>query len=250
MQLNKIKNILKFFIPKKYYKYLIKVKQMIFDSYYNKSYSQVGEDMILKRIFGNSKNIGFYVDVGAHHPKRFSNTYYFYKKGWRGINVDATPGSMKLFQKIRPRDINLEIAVSDKKQELIYYMFNEPALNSFSKSLSIERERKGEYKIIDEIKIETLTLEEVLNAYLPSNTAIDFLSVDVEGLDFQVLTSNDWYKYKPCVILIEDLDFSFRNLKNSKIYKFLMDKDYHLLAKTFNTLIFVNKESFSLEDLT
>lgn len=150
-----------------------------------------------------------------------------------------------MFRKIRPRDINLEIAISNKKQELIYYMFNETALNTFSKSLAKKRDGKGKYKIIDEIKIETLTLAEVLNAYLPSNTAIDFLSVDVEGLDFQVLESNNWYKYKPKVILIEALDFSFDNLKNSKIYKYLIEKDYQLLAKTFNTLIFINKESFN-----
>ncbi|HIB94217.1 MAG TPA: SAM-dependent methyltransferase, partial [Candidatus Lambdaproteobacteria bacterium] len=101
-------------------------------------FSQEGEDVILRRIFEDQKN-GFYIDIGAHHPKRFSNTYYFYDRGWEGINIDATPGSMKIFQKFRPRDINLEIAISEKEQQLTYFMFNEPALNSFSKSLSDKR---------------------------------------------------------------------------------------------------------------
>jgi len=240
---NQVKNYIKWMIRK-----IVKAKIFLFDGYALKSYSQEGEDMILRRIF-ERKKIGFYVDVGACHPKRFSNTYFFYKRGWRGINVDAMPGSMKFFQKIRARDINLEVAISNKKQELTYYMFNEPALNSFSKSLSKERDRKGEYKIYKEIKIKTFTFEEILDDYLPKDIEIDFLSIDVEGLDFQVLKSNNWCKYKPKIILIEALDFSFDKNRNSKIYRFLIDKDYHLLAKTFNTLIFINKESFNLEDL-
>lgn len=243
-----MKKILKKIIPKTYYQDLINLKNIFFDIYCLKSYSQEGEDMILRRIFEKQKT-GFYVDVGAHHPKRFSNTYYFYKKGWRGINIDAMPGSMKFFQKIRARDINLEVAISNKKQELTYYMFNEPALNSFSKPLSKERDGKEEYKVYKEIKIKTLTLEEILDNYLPKDIKIDFLSIDVEGLDFQVLKSNNWYKYKPYVILIEALDFSFDNPRNSKICRFLIGKKYHLLAKTFNTLIFINKESFDLEGL-
>lgn len=235
-----IKKIIKKFIPKRYRKFVIEWKNLIFDGYATKSYSQEGEDIILKSIFGEKKTIGFYVDVGAHHPMRFSNTYYFYKKGWRGINIDAMPGSMKIFKKIRLKDINLEIAISEKKQALTYYFFNDPALNGFSKKLSTERDGKGRYRIIDEIKIKTSTLEQILDTYLPENIEIDFLSVDVEGLDFQVLKSNNWSKYRPKVILVESLDFSFSNLANSEVYEFLVAKGYHLFAKTVNTLFFVN----------
>jgi hypothetical protein len=108
-----------------------------------------------------------------------------------------------------------------------------------------KRDGKRKNKICKEIKINTLTLEEVLNNYLSENVEIDLLSVDVEGLDFQVLTSNDWSKYKPNVILVEDLNFSFVNPDNSKIYKFLMDKDYHLIAKTMNTVFYIN-DSFNI----
>lgn len=235
-----MKKIVKKFIPKRYRKFVIEWKNLIFDNYAMKSYSQEGEDMILAKVFGEKKTPGFYVDVGAHHPKRFSNTHYFYKKGWRGINIDAMPGSTKLFEKIRPRDINLEIAISDKKQVLTYYVFNEPALNSFSKELATERNAKGRYRIIDEIKMETSALAEVLDVYLPKNIEIDFLSVDVEGLNFQVLKSNNWSKYRPKIILVESLDFSFYNLDDSEIYKFLVNKGYRLFAKTVNTLFFVS----------
>ena len=103
------------------------------DLYSTLSYSQEGEDLILKRLFDGQKK-GLYVDVGAHHPKRFSNTYLFYKMGWRGINIDAMPGSMEKFKEVRPEDINIEAAISDKDELLTYYIFNESALNTFSKA--------------------------------------------------------------------------------------------------------------------
>ena len=108
------KKTLKTILSKSAIEKLAKVKNNYFDSYALKSYSQEGEDMILMRLFENQK-MGFYVDVGAHHPKRFSNTYFFYKLGWKGINVDAMPGSMTAFNRIRARDINIEKPVSNKK---------------------------------------------------------------------------------------------------------------------------------------
>ena len=81
-----------------------------FTIYKNDSYSQEGEDLIINRLIDSKKN-GFYIDIGAHHPFRFSNTYKFYKMGWNGINIDAMPGSMKLFREKRPRDINIECGI-------------------------------------------------------------------------------------------------------------------------------------------
>ena len=205
------------------------------------TYSQEGEDMILRRIFGNKKN-GFYIDVGAHHPKKFSNTYYFYLQEWQGINIDAMPKSMKLFNKQRPKDINLEIAIANKKETLIYYKFNEPALNSFSQKISQKRHAKNDnYKIIDKIKIKTFTLKEILDKYLPQNTNIDFMSIDVEGFDYKVLISNDWQKYRPKIILIEILEKTFKEITESGVTKFMQKQNYQIFAKTFNTIFFKKK---------
>src|SRR5690349_18351333 len=79
--------------------------------HWRRSYSQEGEDMVLRRVFEHKAH-GFYVDVGAHHPMRFSNTYFFYRRGWRGINIDARPGSKREFDRARPRDINVECGVA------------------------------------------------------------------------------------------------------------------------------------------
>ena len=105
------------------------------DPWFKKSWSQEGEDQILRRIF-EGQRIGFYVDVGAHHPKRFSNSYLFYKRGWHGINIDAMPGSMRVFDATRPRDINLEMGIGLSIGQLDYYVFDEPAFNRFSKEIS------------------------------------------------------------------------------------------------------------------
>lgn len=206
------------------------------------SYSQEGEDLVLMRFMEGKKN-GFYVDIGAHHPFRFSNTYLFYKQGWRGINIDAMPGSMDSFKTHRPNDINLEIPVSDKRQFLTYYSFNEPALNTFSKEEAKKKDGLRNYKIIKTIDLETLPLSHILDEHLPKEIEIDFLTIDVEGLDFAVLKSNNWEKYKPKYILIESLRNSMDDLGENEIYNFLKINEYTLFAKTFNTMFFkLNKK--------
>ncbi len=237
--LNNIKNIVKANLPNPLKHKLLSIKYDFFDGYSLKSYSQEGEDMILRRIFEKQKT-GFYVDVGAHHPKRFSNTYFFYRAGWKGINIDAMPGSMEQFKKYRPRDINLEIAVSDEKEEFTYYAFNEPALNGFSKKISDSRNGNENYKIIFSKKMKTNRLEDVLDEYFSPENAIDFMSIDVEGLDFQVLKSNNWDKYVPKVILCEALNSNLKEVKTSEIYKLMIETDYFLFAKTVNTLFFMS----------
>lgn len=201
------------------------------------SYSQEGEDIVLLRYFEQQQN-GFYVDVGAHHPFRFSNTYLFYKKGWRGINIDAMPGSMKLFNEFRKGDINLEIPISESRQKLTYHIFNEPALNTFSESEAEKKNGIFHYKIIDRLELQTFTLSEILDQYLPVGQEIDFLTIDVEGLDYKVLKSNNWDKFKPKMILIESLRSDIESTFNAELYYYLKDHGYKFVSKTFNTLFF------------
>jgi FkbM family methyltransferase len=203
------------------------------------SFSQEGEDMILSRFFEGENASGFYVDVGAHHPQRFSNTYLFYLQGWRGINIDPLPGSMGSFNESRPRDINLECAISDKAHELTYYEFNEPALNSFSKELAEQREGLRDYRLIGTRKITTHRLADILAEHLPKNQQIDFLNVDVEGLDLQVLRSNDWEKYRPTYVLAENLQReAMDRLPTAPVVVYMREIGYELYSKTVNTLIF------------
>ena len=204
-----------------------------------KSYSQEGEDMVLRSFYEGKKNYkGFYIDVGALHPYRYSNTLYFYKKGWKGINIEPTPGAIKAFNILRHRDINLNIGISDKSGKLLFYCFNEPALNGFSKEHSKGIDNtSSKYKIIKEVEVDTHPLSYVFDKYLPANQKIDFLTIDAEGLDLQILQSNNWTKYKPTYILVEDR-IDFTNLQDSKVYEHLEKQGYQLVAKTPRTLFF------------
>lgn len=232
--------MLKRVIPAPFLRYVRSARRE-WEEWAAESYSQEGEDMILKRVFEEPgiglKQNGFYIDVGAHHPKRYSNTYLFYKNGWRGINIDAMPSSMEQFREQRPRDINIEMAISRHSGERTFYIFNEPLLNSFDGELS--RSRVSDiYQIIEERTIPTRTLKEVLAEALPQGAKIDFLSIDVEGLDMEVLQSNDWEAIRPDYILTECVDLTLTEVINSELYKFLESQNYELLCKTINTVFF------------
>ncbi|MFL5729963.1 MAG: FkbM family methyltransferase [Cytophagaceae bacterium] len=211
------------------------------------AYSQEGEDLLLSKLFGPVGK-GYYVDIGAHHPRLYSNTYFFYKRGWRGINVDALPGIMQLFGKVRPEDINLELGISNAPGELTYHMFADPALNTFSKEDADFRINSEKIKLEDTRVIKTYRLEEILNKHLPAGQIIDFLSIDVEGLDMEVLLSNNWSKYRPRVVIIEYLRTSLEGLLKSKLHEFMKQQNYVLFSRTVNSVFFI--ESGSYQQLT
>ena len=204
-------------------------------------YSQAGEDMLLSYFYETKKYKGFFVDVGAHHPYRFSNTAFFYKRGWRGINIEPTPSLFRAFPKFRKRDINLNVGIGNG-EKLIFYVFNEGALNTFDPDLAKERDGSYngvfQYKIIDRIEVQTYTLGEILDRHLPEGIQIDLLSIDVEGMDFTVLKSNDWTKYRPSFILVE-CDSSAERLADDQIYAFLREKDYTVVGRTRLTTLFM-----------
>lgn len=213
------------------------------EQYFKKSYSQDGEDMLLSSLFEDigPRGKGFYIDIGAHHPFRFSNTAHFYELGWRGINIEPTPNAISLFEKHRPLDINLNIGIGEKHDTLKFYCFDEPALNSFSKELSEDRHNNTFYKIQEIKEISIYPLAEILDKHLKPNQHIDFMTIDVEGLDLEVLKSNNWDKYKPEFIFAEDI-VNFGNLQSSGVYNYLVDVGYELVAKTQRTMIFRNTE--------
>jgi hypothetical protein len=205
--------------------------------HHNLSFSQEGEDCILQRIFERNST-GFYVDVGSHHPQRFSNTYRFYLRGWRGINIDPIPGGMAYFDKVRPRDINLEMGISNSPGKLLYYAFEEAALNTFDPEVA----KKVESTLMSKNLIQVLPLADVLDLYLDVGQHIDFLSVDAEGFDLTILQSNDWSRYRPSYVLAEALEMQgVSHVLNSKIHEYMCTVGYELFAKSINTLIYANK---------
>jgi len=235
--------IIKRYIPASLAHKLVGLRNELFDGHAIKSYSQEGEDMVLARILGTlGVTKGFFVDIGAHHPARFSNTYYFYRRGWRGINVDALPGTKKLFRRMRPRDITIECGVGSQEGVLKYFAFNEPALNTFSEQEAKKKDRPP-YYIINTIQIPVVTLKQILDEHLPLGTKIDFMTIDAEGFDHEVISSNDWGRYRPRVILIELLNTGIENLDAHPTAQLLHSQNYRVFAKTYNTFFFVANEA-------
>jgi len=218
------------------------VLEKFVDLHATKSYSQEGEDLVLHRIFAH-RPAGYYVDVGAHHPRRFSNTYFFYKRGWHGINIEPRPDAICAFRTARNRDRNLQIGVADRAATLTYYWFDEPALNTFDAELALSRVANTPYKVLREIPIPVERLDRILEQHLPPGQVIDFLSIDVEGFDLAVLRSNDWDRFRPRCVLVEALGNSLEENMRGEVVAFLRERGYQLFGKTFNTLIFRDKST-------
>jgi FkbM family methyltransferase len=202
------------------------------------SYSQEGEDLVLARIF-DGRSSGFYVDIGCFDPIRYSNTYLFYRHGWRGINVDATPGAKNKFQRIRPRDINIESFVSADSSPRRFYLFNEPALNTASESLAAQRAKANPvYRVDGTITVRPRSLKAILDEHLPKGQSIDFFNVDVEGSDLDVLISNDWDRYRPEIVVVELLTTTLEDVEKHEIAQLLATKGYRPASKFYNTVLF------------
>ena len=230
---SQLKKIIVSLIPKFFINWII-------DAYLGEHhihFSQEGEDIILENIFARKK-IGFYVDIGAHHPTRFSITQKLSLSGWRGINIDANPDCFDAFQEMRKRDINLICGISDVESELTYYKFHEPALNTFSKEKYESLIKETHYKLKETLKISTQRLESVLSKYVPENTEIDLMSIDVEGFEMNVLKSNDWNRFSPNVILLEDVSYQLEDLYKNPCHVFLKEKGYSATSKTCKTVFY------------
>lgn len=206
------------------------------------SYSQDGEDLILKNIFKDIQP-GVYVDVGCYHPIEISNTALLYNNGWNGINIDISEYSIKLFNHLKPDDINLNLAVSNVNGVIDFY---------YQKKLSkISTINKTKSKKIfqDEIKvgkIESKTLTNILDDSIYKSRLIHLLNIDAEGHDFEVLQSLDFTRYSPKVICVEifpdDGNFDDFDIKRTPVFKLLIEKKYRLHWSGFFSHIFLEEK--------
>ena len=199
-----------------------------------KTYSLFGEDLAALKFFKNEKK-GFYVDIGCYHPTHINNTYLLYKKGWNGINIDVSQFSIDLFKFMRPDDLNYKCAVSETKKKVnLYYQKEHSQLISINK-LTAKKFIKGRLK---KKIINSFSLEEILSWGKYKDYEIDFLDVDVEGADLQVLKGLNFSKRKPKLICVE---IHQKNFKKHKIYRFLIKKKYKLIWHVSFSFLFKRK---------
>jgi FkbM family methyltransferase len=239
--MKKLKKVILKITPKKILNlFSFKIIKQSYDLYKriaNISYSQQSEDLVLLKYF-NNKWGGFYIDIGAYHPYIISNTYMFYKTGWRGINIEPNPDNYVLFTKKRKKDINLNIGISNEEKIQNYFKFNDPAMNTFIETIANSYTERKDTTLKSTIKIKTETLKNVLDKYLPSGQEIDFISIDAEGMSYDVIISNDWNKYRPKLILVEESICELEKFSDSKVFSFLKTVGYKLLYVNGGSLIF------------
>ena len=176
-----------------------------------------GLDLIVNNIFRDKKK-GFYIDVGCHHPFINNNTYFLYKKGWNGINIDLDFNSIDMFNYFRPEDDNKKIGISNKKGTSNLYFFH----NRAAKNTLIKKSGRGAKQIK---KIKVNTLDNIIKESKLKVKEIDFLTIDVEGNELNVLHGLNFKKYKPKLIALEFINpknkfFYQQNIENIQIQKF------------------------------
>ena len=212
------------------------IRKAFFTDFIKLHFSQFGEDIVLRELLKKECQKGFYVDVGCYHPKKYSNTYMLYKKGWSGINIDMEEDKIRLFKMARPHDFNVLSAVSDKREEVILHRFSQYGLGStINKSVALSTNDE----LLDTQSIVTKSLNEIIDGSPYKGKQIDVLSIDVEGMDFRVLRSLDIKKYSPKVIIIEDHHKKIEDILETDTYKFLVQNNYILRSWSFYSLIFV-----------
>lgn len=197
------------------------------------TYSQHGEDLMICNIFqllGIDKPS--YLDLGAHHPMRISNTHLLYLRGSRGVNVETNPNLMAQFFIDRPEDKNVCIGVSPDGGDLPFYMWDsESGRNTFSFDEVRNVEASHAMKITKTVTLATVTLDWIVDNHCDGIWP-DFLSCDLEGVDYQVLAATDFLN-GPKVVCVES------RIGNDDIYGLMASHGYRIHVRMGENLIFV-----------
>jgi FkbM family methyltransferase len=195
--------------------------------YTNITFSSAGEDLWIRQFMKeklHANEVGFYVDIGSYSPIVWSNTFLYYCYRWRGICIDANPSFAKYYSQLRPRDIFLNAAVTSTDQPL--YFGRHKTRKGMSR-VSVAPEEFDE-QFDTPIKIEAVRLEDILDQHVPSETIIDFMSMDIEGSELSALLSHNWERHRPRIILMEANGFDINAPYDFPTVSFLRSKGYRL----------------------
>jgi FkbM family methyltransferase len=187
------------------------------------TYAQNREDVVLNRAFGDQA-CGFYIDIGANDPTKCSITRHFYDLGWHGINVEPGKAAFQQLVRARRRDLNLNIGISHQSGTLTF--FECPATSTLSTFSAKEAGLLREQGIVfEERRVPVLTLAQMFGAYV--RTTVDFLSIDVEHHEREVIEGGDWRYHRPRVVVVEDCSPWAANPRRAGWESLLLDADFH-----------------------
>jgi FkbM family methyltransferase len=185
-----------------------------------------------------------YFDVGAHHPTYLSNTYLFYKSGGRGVCVEPDPSLFEEFAKKRPHDTNLNCGVGTSAGEVDFFVMSTSTLNTFSQEEVQRYLSYGKHRILKTIKIELRTINEILEKHF--ERCPNLVSLDVEGMDYEILESFDFGKHRPEVFCLETLSYNEDKLERKlvDIINLMHHNSYMTYADTYINTVFVDKAAW------
>ena len=185
------------------------------DTYNKISYSQLGEDLIIAFVFiGLDINKIEYLDIGANHPIAINNTYLFYLRGCNGVLIEPDPYFIKDLKKVRPNDTIVNVGLGfEKKDSANFYIMSVRGLNTFDEIQANKINEEGDYQIKEILKVDILNINEIIEHYF--NQSPNLISIDTEGLDFQILQSFNFDKYRPEIFCIETIEFLYIITMNS-----------------------------------
>lgn len=218
-----------------------------FEKPYKTSYAQCGEDLIIQFIFDWLKiSKPTYLDIGAHHPTWLSNTYLFYQNGSSGVCVEPDPECYAVVKRKRSRDICLNVGIgTDDRKYADFFVMTARTLNTFSR---VEAERYqntrnfGEQRIEKVVQIPMRSVDEIMQEHLPDG--VNLVSVDVEGMDLEILRTFNFNKYRPEIFCVETLHYKDDGLprKNESLLSFMKANGYWIYADTYINTIFVSEQ--------
>ena len=214
-------------LKNKFFYYFYKILKIYRNKKPSRHFAEFGEDIFVSRILKNIES-GKYIDVGCYHPFKGSLTALLYKKKWDGINIDVSKTSIDLFNFIRKRDLNLNCAVTNFNGKTIFYE-NSPINQQNSLIKSNDKQK--------EIEINCYTLNDILEKYKIQK--FDYLNIDVEGNELNVLKGLNFNKYQPSLISIENNDLIINEYLETETYKILIKNNYVYVNKIGVTNFFM-----------
>lgn len=205
-------------------------------------FSSHGEDAAARALLlqrGPLRTGGFYIDVGAFHPFVFSNTAVFSLMGWRGVNVEPNPAMARRLREARPDDVTLEAAVGAAQGRAWLHVFSEwGSSNTLDQGFAAMISTTQNVAVTEHVEVDVMTLADVFEGHVPADGVVDFLSVDVEGLDLDVLQSGDWDRFRPHVVAVEDLELDLTDVAASPVHRFMGSVGYRLRAHVVLTSLY------------
>jgi FkbM family methyltransferase len=208
------------------------------------TYSQAGEDVMAAYFFFKHHiQHPSYLDIGTNDPISGNNTFLFYKRGSKGVCIEADPTLIPALKKARPKDHIITAGVTfDNRSEADFYVFELASHNTLSKEEADFRVSKGGQKLKEVIRIPLVNINTLIETHFPKG--VDFLSLDVEGIDLMILESLNFEKHRPALICVESITFSMDNQETriSEIASFMKAKGYRVYADSpINTLFADNR---------